>query len=96
METTTKTYSEEDRNMGLLSKATRSDTMIVNQLTKREVMKNRDSNDNQSENPDKNKVKIAMTKTKFNSQKLENLHNRVISNSDSVKYVELRPDAPVG
>jgi hypothetical protein len=71
METTTKTYSEEDRNMGLLSKATRSDTMIVNQLTKREVMKNCDSNDNQSENPDKNKVKIAMTKTKFNSQKLE-------------------------
>jgi hypothetical protein len=46
METTTKTYSEEDRNMGLLSKATRSDTMIVNQLTKREVMKNCDSNDN--------------------------------------------------
>ena len=40
-------------------------------IESREVMKNRDSNDNQSENPDKNKVKIAMTKTKFNSQKLE-------------------------
>ena len=31
-------------------------------------MKNRDSSDNKSQNPDK--AKIAMTKTKFNSQKL--------------------------
>ena len=39
-----------------------------------------------------------MTKTKLNSQKLEiyTTEIRVISNSDSAKYVELRPDAPVG
>ena len=52
-----KTYSKEDRNMGLISKATRSDydiiymtkegsakhiydTMIVNQLTKSEMITN--------------------------------------------------------
>jgi hypothetical protein len=40
METTKQTYSEEDRNMGLISKATRSDTMIVNQLTKSEMITN--------------------------------------------------------
>ena len=34
------TYSKEDRNMGLISKATRSDTMIVNQLTKSEMITN--------------------------------------------------------
>ena len=38
-------------------------------IESREVMKNRDSSDNHSQNPDK--TKIAMTKTKFNSQKLE-------------------------
>jgi hypothetical protein len=38
-------------------------------IESREVMKNRDSGDNQYQNPDK--AKIAMTKTKFNSQKLE-------------------------
>jgi hypothetical protein len=39
-------------------------------IESREVMKNRDSNDNQSQNPE-TRIKIAMTKTKFNSQKLE-------------------------
>jgi hypothetical protein len=39
-------------------------------IESREVMKNCDSNDNKSQNPE-NKAKIAMTKTKFNSQKLE-------------------------
>ena len=38
-------------------------------IESREVMKNRDSNDNQYQHPDKDK--IALTKTKFNSQKLE-------------------------
>jgi hypothetical protein len=38
-------------------------------IESREVMKNRDSGDNQYQNPDK--AKISMTKTKFNSQKLE-------------------------
>ena len=33
-------YSKEDRNMGLISKATRSDTMIVNHLTKSEMITN--------------------------------------------------------
>jgi hypothetical protein len=39
-----------------------------------------------------------MTKTKFNSQKLEiyTTETRITSNSDSAKYVELKPDAPVG
>ena len=58
-------------------------------IESREVMKNRDSGDNQYQNPDK--AKIAMTKTKFNSQKLEiyTTETRVIRKSNSAKYVTL-------
>jgi hypothetical protein len=38
-------------------------------IESREVTKNRDSSDDKSQNQDK--AKIAMTKTKFNSQKPE-------------------------